>query len=87
MSAIELPGPVQETTPSSQLIYAVLDSAGPLSVSAVVDRTGVSRSGATAALQQLRDRDLVVVERDPGDRRRRLYSVADSEPADVGVVR
>jgi DNA-binding MarR family transcriptional regulator len=79
--ALQLPETVKRDSPSTRLVYAVLDDQGPLTLDEIVAETGVAHRTATRARAKLRDRERAATLKHPAHRRRRLYRTeADDRP-------
>jgi len=71
--AIEIPPPIESSTPATKLTFIVLDNEGPLTQRELIDSTGLSYTGVRDALDRLDEQDLLAEQSNLDDARERLY--------------
>lgn len=70
--------------PNQHAVLSVLDAHGPMHQRELADRAWVDRGDVVAYLDDLAARGLVVRQRDPADRRRRLVHLTDAGRSRLG---
>lgn len=79
MTTLQFPDSVKQTGPSTRLVYAAIDTHGPLTLDEIVSQTGVAKRTVKGALSTLRDQNLATAKRHPDDGRSRLYHSTGEE--------
>ena len=70
-------------TPSQVIVLQIIAKSGQASAGAVSDAARLSQATVTAILDRLEDKDLLVRQRDPGDRRRASLELTNKGRATI----
>jgi DNA-binding MarR family transcriptional regulator len=69
------PEAVRDSTSTAAAVYTVLEAAGPLTYSQLVDETGASRTAVENAVTDLREQEIIESCPDPTNPRRQLHQL------------